>query len=151
MVIFPRFSHNDWYKKRGKVTSSRSTPTLPLVYGVGHGHHIVFRIAHAEGYPTLMPQTHRYDGVRFLSRPTVVKGDPYALTVGGRDCLCLTAARRYGTFHRTGRGTARRQRRQSTGCFRLFVRDGPSVRGGGGKPINVARTPADRSNGVDQI
>jgi len=58
-------------------------PKLPVVFGAGGDRDVAFRIEHADGYPTLLPQTTSVPDAKFQSAPVVMRGRENRLAIGG--------------------------------------------------------------------
>ncbi len=58
-------------------------PIRPQFFGVGQYWPAIFRMAHAEGYPTLLPETRYEEGAACSSEPVVMTTEPPRVAVGG--------------------------------------------------------------------
>ena len=67
-VVVPRHGASSW----GGNFHILEHPKLPVVYGFQDHGEWVYRIEHADGYPTLLPATVRIAGARFHSLPVVM-------------------------------------------------------------------------------
>lgn len=73
-------------------------PALPVVFGATVNANKLFRMAHADGYPTLLPQLIWVSGALFQSRPALLPGKKPFLIVGGNAQVHFVPLVLDGTF-----------------------------------------------------
>ena len=71
---------------------------LPVLFGAAQNHDRLYRVAHADGYPTLMPRVIQIPGAVFHSAPVVMAAKRNRLAVGGAGKVHLVTLDKLGQF-----------------------------------------------------
>lgn len=74
-------------------------PELPLIYALRQGGNEMLSMAHARGFPTLLPDTATASGAEFRSPPVVFNGASHGLAVGGPGRFYLLGLDDAGQFN----------------------------------------------------
>ena len=71
---------------------------LSVLFGAAQGHDSLYRVSHADGYPTLLPHVVQLPGAVFHSAPTVIVANHNRLAVGGIGKVHFAGLNKRGQF-----------------------------------------------------